>query len=114
MTPNGVIQILLFFGVILLATKPMGSYMTRVFNGERTLLTPVLQPIERLCYKLFGVKEDEDMRWTTYALAMLMFSIVGMILTYFLLRFQAHLPFNPQKFSGKDMTPDLSFNTAAS
>jgi K+-transporting ATPase ATPase A chain len=114
MTPNGVIQILLFFGVILLATKPIGLYMTHVFNGERTLLTPVLQPIERLCYKLFGVKEDEDMRWTTYAFAMLMFTVVGVILTYVMLRFQEHLPFNPQKFGGKDMTPDLSFNTAAS
>src|SRR5712691_7921415 len=74
MTPIGIFQMLLFFGLIVLATKPMGAYMARVFNGERTFLQPVLRPIERLFYKLFGVKEDEDMRWTTYSFAMLMFS----------------------------------------
>jgi K+-transporting ATPase ATPase A chain len=104
----------LYFGLILLLTKPMGTYMARVFQGERTLLTPVLQPVERLCYKLFGVKEDDDMKWTTYCFAMLMFSLVGALLTYALLRMQGHLPLNPKGFSGKDMTPDLSFNTAMS
>ncbi len=77
MTANGVLQLLLFFGLILLLTKPMGAYMARVFQGERTLLTPVLRPVERLFYRLFGVREDEDMKWTTYAFAMLMFSVVG-------------------------------------
>ena len=112
MTPIGIFQMLLFFGLIVLVTKPMGAYMARVFNGERTFLQPVLGPIERLFYKLFGVREDEDMRWTTYAFAMLMFSVVGGLLTYALLRLQGHLPFNPKGFSGKDMTPDLAFNTA--
>jgi K+-transporting ATPase ATPase A chain len=117
MTSNGIFQILLYFAVIVLCTKPMGAYMARVFTGEKTLLSPVLQPIERLFYKLFGVKEDEDMKWTTYSFAMLMFSVVGGLLTYFLLRFQGHINFmglNPKGFSGKDMTPDLSFNTAMS
>jgi K+-transporting ATPase ATPase A chain len=112
MTPIGIFQMLLFFGLIVLVTKPMGAYMARVFNGERTFLQPVLGPIERLFYQLFGVKEDEDMRWTTYAYALLMFSVVGGLLTYALLRLQGHLPFNPKGFGGKDMTPDLAFNTA--
>ena len=114
MTSNGILQMALFFGVILLLTKPLGAYMARVFQGERTFLTPVLRPIERLFYKLFGVKEDEDMKWTTYTFAMLMFSVVGGLLTYALLRLQGYLPFNPQHFTGKEMTADLSFNTAMS
>jgi K+-transporting ATPase ATPase A chain len=108
------LQLALFFGVILLLTKPLGTYMARVFQGERTFLTPVLRPIERLFYKLFGVKEEEDMKWTTYTFAMLMFSVVGGLLTYALLRLQGYLPFNPQHFTGKEMTADLSFNTAMS
>ena len=114
MTTNGIVQILIYIVALLLVTKPMGAYMARVFEGERTLLTPVLGPIERIFYKLFGVDEKQDMKWTTYTLAMLMFSIVGMFFTYALLRLQGLLPFNPQHFSGKDMTADLSFNTAAS
>lgn len=114
MTSNGILQLALFFGVILLLTKPLGTYMARVFQGERTFLTPVLRPIERLFYKLFGVKEDEDMKWTTYTFAMLMFSVVGGLFTYALLRLQGYLPFNPQHFTGKEMTADLSFNTAMS
>jgi K+-transporting ATPase ATPase A chain len=76
--------------------------------------SPVLGPVERLCYRLFGVREDEDMPWTVYTFAMLMFSLVGLLLTYALLRLQGYLPFNPRHFSGSDMTTDLSFNTAAS
>src|SRR5947209_6650267 len=117
MTPNGIKQVLLFFAVIILVTKPMGAYMARVFNGERTLLTPIFKPMEGLFYKIFGVKEDEDMKWTTYAFAMLMFSVVGALLTYALLRLQGSinmLGLNPKGFSGKEMTPDLSFNTANS
>src|SRR2546426_11213670 len=105
MTTIGILQMLLFFGLILLFTKPMGAYMARVFNGERTFLQPALRPIERLFYRLFGVKEDEDMPWTTYAFAMLMFSVVGGLLSYALLRLQGHLPFNPKGFSGKEMSP---------
>src|SRR5260221_1376055 len=114
MTPNGILQILLYFVVILLLTRPLGTYMARVFEGERTLFTPVLQPVERLFYKLFGVKEDQDMKWTTYAFAMLMFSIVRLLFTYMLLRLQHLLPFNPQHYDTKQMTPDLAFNTASS
>jgi K+-transporting ATPase ATPase A chain len=114
MTPIGILQIAVFCGILLLTTKPLGTYMARVFEGERTFLSPVFGPIERGLYKLFGVREDEDMKWTTYAFAMLMFSMVGALLTYALLRLQGVFPFNPQGFSGKDMTPDLSFNTAVS
>ena len=114
MTSNGILQLALFFGVLLLLTKPLGAYMARVFQGERTLLTVVLRPVERLFYKLFGVNEDEDMKWTTYTFALLMFSLVGALLTYALLRLQGHLPFNPKGFSGKEMTADLAFNTAMS
>jgi len=114
MTTNGFVQILLYVVALLLVTKPMGAYMARVFEGERTLLTPVLGPVERLFYTLFGVDEKQDMKWTTYTFAMLMFSIVGMLFTYALLRLQGWLPFNPQHFAGKEMTPDLGFNTAIS
>jgi K+-transporting ATPase ATPase A chain len=114
MTANGILQLLLFFGLIVLLTKPMGAYMARVFQGERTLPSPVLRPVERLVYRLLGVREDEDMPWTRYAFALLMFSVVGGIFSYALLRLQGHLPFNPRHFSGKEMTPDLAFNTAMS
>lgn len=114
MTFAGILQIVAFFGIILLLTRPLGSYMARVFSGERTFLTPVFRPVERRFYKIFGVREDEDMRWTTYAFAMLLFSVVGGLLTYGLLRLQGFLPFNPQHFNGQQMTPDLAFNTAMS
>ncbi|MGD0110783.1 MAG: potassium-transporting ATPase subunit KdpA [Armatimonadota bacterium] len=114
MTGYGMAQIALFFVLIVLATKPLGGYMARVFSGERTLFHPLLGPVERAFYRLSRVSEDEDMRWTTYSFAMLAFSIVGGLLTYALLRLQAFLPLNPQHFSGKEMTPDLSFNTAMS
>ncbi len=114
MTFNGILQILLFFLAILLISKPLGAYMARVFAGERTLLSPIFQPIERLFYKLFGVKEDDDMKWTTYAFAMLMFSVAGLVFTYVFLRLQQVLPFNPQHYGTKQMTPDLAFNTSAS
>ena len=108
MTANGILQLVLFFGIILILTKPMGSYMARVFQGEQSLLSPLLRPVERVFYKLFGVKEDEEMKWTTYSFSLLMFSLVGATLTYALLRLQGHLPLNPQNFGGKEMTADLS------
>jgi len=114
MTRYGLLQIALFFVLILLATKPLGGYMARAFSGERTLLHPLLRPLERAFYRLARVYEDEDMRWTTYSFAVLAFSVVGGLLTYALLRLQAFLPLNPQHFSGKEMTPDLSFNAAMS
>src|SRR5437763_5449215 len=97
MTANGWLQILLFFAIILALTKPLGVFMTRVFNGERTFLHPVLRPVERLIYRLTGVNEEHEMRWTEYAAAMLMFSVVSLLLLYLLQRLQGVLPFNPQK-----------------
>ncbi len=113
MTANGWFQILLYLALILLVTKPMGVFMTRVFNRERTFLDPVMRPVERVLYRLTGVDEDHEMRWTEYAAAMLLFSVVSMLLLYLIQRLQLHLPWNPQKFAG--VTPEhLAWNTAAS
>jgi len=112
MTFNGWLQILLFFILILVVTKPLGIFMARVFNRERTFLDPILRPIERLVYRLTGVKEDREMGWTEYAVAMLLFSLVSMVVLYLLQRLQYYLPFNPQKLAG--ITPHSSFNTSAS
>jgi len=112
MTANGWFQILLFFGAILVITKPAGIFMARVFSRERTWLDPVLRPVEKLIYKLTGVKEDHEMRWTEYSIAMLLFSAVSMLVLYFLQRAQHALPLNPQKFA--NVPADLAFNTAAS
>jgi len=113
MTANGWLQIVVYLLLILAVTKPMGVFMTRVFNRERTFLDPVLRPIERLIYKLCFVDENHEMRWTEYAFAMLLFSVVSMLLLYLIQRVQGHLPFNPQKLGA--VTPEhLAFNTAAS
>ncbi|HVP37640.1 MAG TPA: potassium-transporting ATPase subunit KdpA [Candidatus Saccharimonadales bacterium] len=114
MTGNGILQLALFFGLILLLTRPVGAYMARVFQGQRTPLTPVLRPLERLVYRLLGVREDQDMPWTTYGFALLAFSAVGALASYALLRLQGHLPLNPAHFGAKQMPADLAFNTAAS
>src|SRR5271165_6067826 len=113
MTANGWLQVFLFLVLILLVTKPMGVFMARVFNRERTFMDPVLRPVERVLHRLTGVDENHEMRWTEYAFAMLLFSVVSMLLLYLIQRVQAHLPFNPQKLAG--VTPEhLAFNTAAS
>jgi potassium-transporting ATPase potassium-binding subunit len=112
MTANGWIQILLFLVLILAVTKPLGIFMARVFNRERTFLDPVVRPIERLLYRVTGVDENHEMRWTEYAIAMLMFSGVSMLLLYLVERVQHWLPWNPQKFGA--VAQDLAFNTAAS
>src|SRR5215469_10402595 len=112
MTLNGWLQIAVFLLAIFLVTKPLGIYMTRVFNRERTFLDPVLRPIERLIYRLTRVDEDHEMRWTEYAIAMLLFSVASMLLLHLIQRVQGYLPLNPQKFAG--VTKDLAFNTAAS
>ena len=114
MTFSAVLQILLFFAIIVLIAKPLGAYMARVFQGEKTFLHPLLGWLENLTYKVIGVKADDDQKWTAYALGMLCFSVVGMILTYALLRLQGSLPWNPQGYNGSQMTPDLAFNTASS
>ncbi len=113
MTVNGWLQILVFLALILAVTKPMGVFMARVFNREKTFMDPVLRPIERLLYRVTGVDEEHEMRWTEYAIAMLLFSVVSMIVLYFIQRLQGLLPFNPQKF-GAVNPPHLAFNTAAS
>ena len=112
MTLNGWLQIFFFLLVIFLVTKPLGVYMARVFNREHTFLDPVLRPIERLLYRVTFVDEKHEMRWTEYAVAMLLFSVVPMLLLYVIQRAQGFLPFNPQKLVA--VPPDLALNTAAS
>ena len=114
MTTSGVLQILLYFGVLLALTKPLGSYMARVYEGQRTFLHPVLRPVERIAYVIGGVKEEVEQRWTQYAASLLAFSVVCFIAAYALQRLQGFLPLNPAGFGGKQATPDLSFNTAVS
>ncbi len=112
MTANGWLQIAVFLALILAVTKPMGVYMARVFNRERTFMDPVLRPIERLLYRVTGVDENHEMCWTEYAVSMLLFSFVPMLLLYLIERVQGYLPLNPQKLGA--VAPDLAFNTAAS
>ena len=113
MTPLGLTQIAVYFLLIVAVTKPIGSFMTRVFAGQRTFLHPVLGPLERLCYRLAGVRETVDQRWTQYAGSLLAFSFFSFLLLYLLQRLQGLLPLNPMAF-GPTMTPDLAFNTAVS
>src|SRR5712672_581054 len=113
MTANGWFQILLFLALIFLITKPIGIFMTRVFNRERTFMDPLLRPVERLLYRVTGVDEAHEMRWTEYAISMLLFSLVSMIVLYLMERLQGHLPFNPQKLGAVNSSA-LAFNTAAS
>jgi len=112
MTANGWLQILAFFAVLLAVTKPLGVYMARVFAGEKTFLDPVLRPIERLLYRVTGVDEKREMDWKEYAIAMLLFSAVSMLVLYLIERIQQWLPWNPQHFAAVEA--HLAFNTAAS
>lgn len=112
MTLNGWLQIALFVALVLALTRPLGGYMTRVFSGERTWLSPVLAPVERGFYRLAGTSEREDQHWLAYVVAMLVFNAAGFLLLYALLRLQGMLPFNPQ---GMGPVPEaLAFNTAVS
>src|ERR1700694_2573911 len=113
MTANVCLQILLFLVLVFLVTKPMGIFMAHVFNREKTFMDPVLRPIERLLYRVTGVDENHEMRWTEYAISMLLFSMVSMVVLYLMERLQGYLPFNPQKF-GAVAPAHLAFNTAAS
>ena len=112
MTLNGWLQIALFFALILLCAKPMGSYMTRVFERRKTFLDVLLSPIERLLYRLTGVNPEEEMHWTGYGVAMLLFSLATLLLTYIVQRMQHVLPWNPQHLAA--VAPDLAWNTAIS
>src|SRR5215831_5179019 len=113
MTLNGWLQILLFLVLVFLVTKPLGVFMARVFNREKTFLDPILRPFERLLYRVTGVHEDHEMRWTEYAVSMLLFSLVSMVVLYLMQRLQGYLPWNPQKF-GAVAPAHVAFNTAAS
>ena len=112
MTVNGWIQIALFCAIIIAITPALGGYMTKVFNGERTFLSPILRPIERMIYAICGVNEKDDQHWTVYSISMLLFSLMGFFLFYAIQRLQGVLPLNPQGFAA--MGEHLSFNTAIS
>jgi potassium-transporting ATPase potassium-binding subunit len=112
MTVIGWLQILLYCAIVVALVKPLGWYMTRVFSGESTLLSPVLRPVERGLYWISGVDERREQHWLTYTVAMLLFHVGGFLILYAVMRLQAVLPFNPAEQSA--VAPDLSFNTAIS
>jgi K+-transporting ATPase ATPase A chain len=112
MTVIGWIQIIVFCAIVVALVKPLGGYMTRVFSGDSTFLSPVLRPVERGLYRIGGVDEKREQHWLTYTVAMLLFHVGGFLIIYGLMRLQALLPFNPQDQSG--VAQDLSFNTAIS
>ena len=112
MTANGWIQIIIFFAAILVCAKPLGVYMTKVFEREKTFADVVFRPVERLIYRVTGIDESKEMRWTEYATAMLLFSLVSLLVTYALERLQQYLPLNPQHLPS--VAPDLALNTAIS
>ncbi|WP_290685157.1 MULTISPECIES: potassium-transporting ATPase subunit KdpA [unclassified Haematobacter] len=112
MTINGWIQILVFAGIIIALVRPLGGYLTRVLNGERTLLSVIFGPLERGLYRVAGTNEKEEQHWTTYALAMLLFNLAGFVMLYLVQRLQGGLPFNPQGLGA--IEPTSAFNTAVS
>ncbi len=121
MTSIGLLQILVFFLVVLAVTKPLGVYMYQLFEGKRTFLHPVLRPLENLIYRLTGVRENVEQSWVQYSASMISLSLFSFLFVYLLQRLQGHLPFNPMQFStahapanATPMTPDLAFNTAVS
>src|SRR5262245_35367767 len=112
MTVIGWIQILLYCAIVVALVKPLGGFMTRVFAGERTVLSPVLHPVETALYSIGRVDERREQHWLTYTVAMLLFNLAGFLLLYVLMRLQASLPLNPAGQSA--VAPDLAFNTAVS
>ena len=112
MTVIGWVQILLYCAIIVALTPPLGAYMTRVFSGERTFLSPILRPVELVIYKIAGVDERQEQHAVTYTVGMLLFHLGGLFIIYALMRLQAFLPFNPAEQSA--VSEDLSFNTAVS
>jgi K+-transporting ATPase ATPase A chain len=112
MTFLGWFQIILYCAIVVALVVPLGGYMTRVFNGERTFLTPVLRPVEVTLYRLGGVDDKQEQHWLTYTVAMLLFHVGGFLILFLLMRFQSVLPFNPAGQSA--VAPDLAFNTAVS
>ncbi|HLK13318.1 MAG TPA: potassium-transporting ATPase subunit KdpA [Fimbriimonadaceae bacterium] len=114
MSVNGTLQVVVYFLILLVTVKPVGTFMAKVFTGERTFLHPVLGWLERLTYRALGVKAEDDMKWTAYAGAMLMFSVVTLLVSYGLLRLQGYLPLNPQHYGAAQMPGHLAWNTASS
>jgi potassium-transporting ATPase potassium-binding subunit len=112
MNALGVVQILLFIAVLVALVKPLGTFMAKVYDGERTFLSPVLEPIERGIYRLAAIKPSVESNWKRYALALLLFNFIGLVVVYLLQRLQGVLPLNPQGFAA--VSPDSSFNTAVS
>ena len=112
MTSSGWFQIFLFFGAVLLVTKPLGIFLWRVFEGKSTWLDPILRPVEKLVYRICGVDESKEMRWSEYGVAMLMFSGVSLLVLYLIERVQHWLPWNPQNLA--NVPGDLAWNTAVS
>src|ERR1700731_4203401 len=108
MTSLGILQILLFFALIFVCTKPLGAYMARVFQGQRTFMHPVLRWLETLTYKVSGVSEEVEQRWTQYTASLLSFSIFGFLLTYLIQRLRGFLPSNPQHFGAPQVPPALA------
>jgi len=106
------LQLIFYFGTLLLLTKPLGAYMAKVYQGERLFLDPVLGPVERFLYRLSGIDSRSEMTWKTYAIAMLLFNILGLIVVYLLQRLQGLLPLNPQGLGA--VSPDSAWNTAVS
>jgi K+-transporting ATPase ATPase A chain len=114
MTSQDFAQILLYFAVLLALTVPLGIYMAQVYEGRKTILHPLLRPVERLLYALGGIREQQEQRWTQYTASLLAFSAASFLLTYAIQRLQGFLPLNPAGFGSGQATPDLSFNTAVS
>src|SRR5262252_6306712 len=112
MTISGWVQIALFSVIVILITRPFGGYMTRVFDGERTFLSPLLRPVERAVYWCCGVAEKEEQHWLTSAVAMLFFSVAGFVTLYALQRLQLYLPLNTERQTGVEQI--LAFNTSDS
>jgi potassium-transporting ATPase potassium-binding subunit len=112
MTTNGWLQFFLFFAVLLVLMRPLGLYIARVLEGEKTFLDPVLRPVERLLYKLCGIDAEQEMSWQHYSVAVMLFSAASLLLTYVIERAQSLLPWNPQHLAG--VAPETAFNTAAS
>lgn len=112
MTMNGILQIALFLGALIVCAKPLGAFMARVFQRERTFLDPIVGPVERFIYRMSGINPDEEMDWKANAVAMLFFNLAGLLFVYALQRLQQFLPLNPQGFGA--VSPDSSFNTAVS
>ncbi len=99
-------------GVLLVLAKPLGSFMAKVYQGEKTFLDPVFGPVERFIYRLAGIHADEEMNWKVYAIALMVFNVLGLLVVYALQRLQGYLPLNPQGFGA--VSPDSSWNTAVS